>query len=217
MNPLVLTLGGLVLFLAGLGLGYLMSRRPGDRQAAEELAVVREDFEAYREGVTRHFRDSAGHFQAIGEQYRALYAHMADGAKHFCASGPEQEAIEFAPQPELLSPDAESTRGPVTAAAAATALSESAGAQAGNAEAEVAERREPTLGAEEDELAEKDELTEASADDAGNPEAETEESARKAADPAESDGLEPEIGTEENPVRDVERKESRASGSGMVH
>ena len=211
MNPLVLTLGGLVLFLAGLGLGVLVARRSGGRQAAEELAVVRQDFDAYREGVTRHFRDSAGHFQAIGEQYRALYAHMADGAKHFCAGGPEQEAIEFAPQPGLAAAD----RKPFTAAAAATALSEGSWAHPGeeDVDTEAAEPLEPALGLEEAEspAAAAEDKTE------GRPEADPDEVLQKAADRGAADELESEMAGEENALRDVERKEPQAPGSGLVH
>lgn len=212
MNPWMLALGGLVLFLAGLGLGYLMARRPADRKAAEELAVVREDFEAYREGVTRHFRDSAGHFQAIGEQYRALYAHMADGAKHFCAGGPGQEAIEFAPRPELEARDAGSGRQPFTAAAAATALAESASPEAPDAEpAGDSERREPTLEPETAGSAE------AAGDTAGNPDAGTDESLEETSGrsgPAEDDARE---SAEAAPVPDPERKESPTAENRTVH
>ena len=212
MNPWVLTLGGLVLFLAGLGLGYLMSRRPGDRQAAEELAVVKEDFEAYREGVTRHFRDSAGHFQAIGEQYRALYSHMADGAKNFCAGGPEQEAIEFAPQPELLPRDAGPVGEPVTAAAVTTALSEDAKTEANEeAEAEVAERREPTVGPEETEPAV------AAGEGDENPDAGTDESGDRVPSGADSDQTELQESPDSPQVQETERKETQPPGSGMVH
>ncbi len=212
MNPWILTLGGLVLFLAGLGLGFLMSRRPGDRQAAEELAVVKEDFEAYREGVTQHFRDSAGHFQAIGEQYRALYGHMADGAKHFCAGGPEQEAIEFAPQPELLPRDADPVDEPVTAAAAVTALSEGAETEADEeAEAEVAERREPTVGPEEIEPAV------AAGEGGENPDERPDEPGNRMPPGADSDQTELQESPDSQQVQETERKETQPPGSGMVH
>lgn len=216
MNPLVLTLGGLVLFLAGLGLGYLMSRRPGDREAAEELAAVRQDFETYREGVTRHFRDSAGHFQAIGEQYRALYAHMADGAKNYCAGGPEQEAIEFAPQPELAAPEAGSGRGPLSAAAAAAALSEASREEpADDDEEETSERREPVLVPDDD--ADKSELGAAGEERDETPDAEAGESGMNASDEADSDERELQEQRGDESVREPERKETQAPGSGMVH
>jgi uncharacterized membrane-anchored protein YhcB (DUF1043 family) len=216
MNPLVLALGGVVLFLAGLGLGYLMSRRAGDREAAEELAAVRQDFETYREGVTRHFRDSAGHFQAIGEQYRALYAHMADGAKNFCAGGPEQEAIEFAPQPELAAPDADSGRERLSAAAAAAALSEASREEPAADDVEdISDRREPVLVPDDD--ADKGEPAAAGEERDETADAETGESGMRASDEADSDEKKIQEQSGAEGIRDPERKETQAPGSGMVH
>lgn len=216
MNPLVLTLGGLVLFVAGLGLGFLMARRPGDRQAADELAVVKEDFEAYREGVTRHFRDSAGHFQAIGEQYRALYAHMADGAKHFCAGGPEQEAIEFAPQPELLSPEAGGRREPLTAAAAAEALSESPGKMpAEDDEGEVSSP--PEWGAALRDETDEGETAAAEGERDESPDAGADETEPTASKDASAGGAELQGPPGDEPMQGPERRETQAPGSGMVH
>ena len=216
MNPLMLALGGLVLFLAGLGLGYLMSRRPGDREAAEELAAVKQDFETYQEGVTRHFRDSAGHFQAIGEQYRALYAHMADGAKNFCAGGPEQESIEFAPQPELEGPNAGRNPEPLTAAAAAAALSQNSETEQTDDETEVSDRRESVLGPDIGESAVADEDS-GEHPDAGTEDAGTGDAGTEASDDADSDETETGEQPEDEQVRERERRETQPPGSGMVH
>jgi uncharacterized membrane-anchored protein YhcB (DUF1043 family) len=211
MNPLILGLGGVVLFFAGLGIGYLAFRRPDDRKAAEELAVVKADFEAYREGVTQHFRDSAGHFQAIGEQYRSLYAHMADGAKHFCAGAGDQEAIEFAPQPELAAPEATSGPEPLTAAAAATALSESPEEPSPDGEAGAEERREPVIAPDTGDTAA------AGEEDGDTADLRTDESVASASDDEGSGERELQEPPGDEQVAGPERKEPQSAGSRMVH
>ena len=74
-----LTLGGAALLLIGLGLGFWVAQLRNGKQVAK-AADVQKQFDDYRQNVTAHFGRTAEHFQAIGEQYRELYEHMASGA-----------------------------------------------------------------------------------------------------------------------------------------
>ena len=82
-------------FGVGLVLGavciFLLQRRTSgsDRERAEqfgaELEETREELEAHREEVTKHFHETSQLFRGLTEQYTRLYAHLAEGAREFCA------------------------------------------------------------------------------------------------------------------------------------
>ena len=82
--------------LAGLGIGFWIGRLQ-DTGASEKVGELESELEAYRSKVTEHFSTSAQHFQAIGQQYRELYEHMATGSKELCKPGAE-DGLAF-PQP----------------------------------------------------------------------------------------------------------------------
>jgi uncharacterized membrane-anchored protein YhcB (DUF1043 family) len=65
--------------LLGMAAGYWLAQRRARLDAAK-AEDVQQRFDDYRRQVTEHFGRTAEHFQAIGEQYRELYEHMASGA-----------------------------------------------------------------------------------------------------------------------------------------
>lgn len=75
--------------LVGLALGLVLRGRSNaaDRERAEqldaELTQTREDLEAHREEVARHFGQTSDLFRDMTEQYTRLYAHLAAGARAF--------------------------------------------------------------------------------------------------------------------------------------
>ena len=54
-------------------------------KAAGELEETREELEAHREEVAKHFHETSQLFRGLTEQYTRLYAHLAEGARDFCA------------------------------------------------------------------------------------------------------------------------------------
>lgn len=68
-----------VAMIIGAGLGFTYADRRA-RAAAKKSQDIQQRFDDYRQQVTKHFGRTAEHFQAIGEQYRELYEHMASGA-----------------------------------------------------------------------------------------------------------------------------------------
>lgn len=85
----------LLAFAAGLALGawgvasaqrrsMRAARERADRMAAE-LEEARAAFEAHRQEVTKHFEQTSNLFRDLTEQYTRLYAHLAEGAREFCA------------------------------------------------------------------------------------------------------------------------------------
>jgi uncharacterized membrane-anchored protein YhcB (DUF1043 family) len=90
-----LTLNVWLAFGTGLVLGavcifFLQRRMAGaDRERAEQMAaeleVTREELEAHREEVAKHFQETSQLFRGLTEQYTRLYAHLAEGAREFCA------------------------------------------------------------------------------------------------------------------------------------
>jgi uncharacterized membrane-anchored protein YhcB (DUF1043 family) len=99
-QPVLLAAGGVLLVLLGVALGYLVAAIRHSKTQAQTDAVKAE-YDAYRENVTGHFRETAVQFQALGEQYRSLYRHMADGAEALCETPATADAIGFSPFPEL--------------------------------------------------------------------------------------------------------------------
>lgn len=115
--------GGVALLLIGLGLGFWLAQLRNGKQVAK-AADVQQQFDDYRQSVTAHFGRTAEHFQAIGEQYRELYEHMASGADTLIDPQAIDERLSFVP----------------------TAAIESAGDdEAGTAEAATDETTEPQV------------------------------------------------------------------------
>ncbi len=99
-QPMLLVAGGALLLIFGAALGYLVAAiRHSKAQARTD--AVKAEYDAYRENVTGHFRETAVRFEALGEQYKSLYRHMADGAQNLCEKPASAEALGFSPFPEL--------------------------------------------------------------------------------------------------------------------
>ncbi len=94
--------GGAGLLLIGLGLGFWAAQLRSGKQAAK-AADVQEQFDDYRRNVTEHFGRTAEHFQAIGEQYRELYEHMASGADTLLDPQTMEEKLSFVPK-DMIEP-----------------------------------------------------------------------------------------------------------------
>jgi uncharacterized membrane-anchored protein YhcB (DUF1043 family) len=80
--------GGL---LVGAAAAVLLARR-SDRVAEEraasletELEDTRQELEGQAEQVARHFEQTSDLFRKLTEEYTRMYAHLADGARQFCA------------------------------------------------------------------------------------------------------------------------------------
>ena len=88
--------GGVAVLLIGLGLGFWAAQLRSSKQAAK-AADVQQQFDDYRESVTAHFGRTAEHFQAISQQYRELYEHMASGADALIDQQAIDEKLSFVP------------------------------------------------------------------------------------------------------------------------
>lgn len=95
-ETLLLVAGGVGILLAGVGIGYWLSSSRVQIRIAE-ADEIRDKFDAYRRDVTEHFGRTAEHFQAIGEQYRELYEHLASGADSFCDVDTLDEKLVYEP------------------------------------------------------------------------------------------------------------------------
>ena len=78
-SAIVVVIVGIVCLVAGLLVG-LWYGKSGQSAEAEKAEAVKNEFGEYREAVNQHFENSAKHFAAIGQEYQALYRHMANGA-----------------------------------------------------------------------------------------------------------------------------------------
>ncbi len=84
----------LLAFSVGLALGAvtlgLLRRRSGgaarerEEQLGIELDEAREELEAQRAEVAKHFEETSDLFRDLTEQYTRLYAHLSEGAREFC-------------------------------------------------------------------------------------------------------------------------------------
>ncbi len=115
-----LAIAGLV---AGIGIGFWLGRLQNNGDRVAELET---ELDAYRAKVTEHFAQSATHFQAIGQQYKELYEHMAAGSEALCA--PDAKATMSFPAPgevTALAEPAAPVEPPIQPAAAATDVEDS--------------------------------------------------------------------------------------------
>jgi uncharacterized membrane-anchored protein YhcB (DUF1043 family) len=76
MNEIILLIIGLGV---GAAAGFWFAQQRAKADAAKAVDVQKR-FDDYRLQVTSHFGRTAEHFQAIGQQYKELYEHMASGA-----------------------------------------------------------------------------------------------------------------------------------------
>jgi len=66
-------------------IGRLTSREREDKKRLEiELEESREELKSYRSEVTSHFQETAHKFNALTENYRNIYEHLAQGAQSLC-------------------------------------------------------------------------------------------------------------------------------------
>lgn len=87
-SSLVVILVGIGCLIVGALLGFFLGKQRESLESAK-AEEVKEQFEQYKTDVNNHFNDTAKHFAAIGQEYRALYNHMANGAESLL--GPESE------------------------------------------------------------------------------------------------------------------------------
>lgn len=95
-ETVILIAAGAGLLILGLGLGYWAAQLRSSKQVAK-AADVQKQFDDYRKNVTEHFGRTAEHFQAIGQQYRDLYEHMASGADTLIDPQEIDEKLSFVP------------------------------------------------------------------------------------------------------------------------
>ena len=107
MSAFVLIGAGVLLLLAGVGLGFWLGTI-GRKQEAEKVSDLQKEFDDYRRSVSDHFNVTAEKFQTIGMEYRKLYEHMASGAATLCHADQSGERLEF-PSVELITGEAQET------------------------------------------------------------------------------------------------------------
>lgn len=100
MSPMILIGAAALALLAGAALGYLLGSS-GRRKESERAGALSAELDRYRREVTEHFSVTAGHFRAIGSEYRKLYEHMAAGAAGLCEPGRSGRSVMFEPVEQL--------------------------------------------------------------------------------------------------------------------
>ncbi|MFT4570633.1 MAG: uncharacterized membrane-anchored protein YhcB (DUF1043 family) [Hyphomicrobiaceae bacterium] len=91
---------GVILFAGGVVTGLLfgMFVLPGGREAkrlAQELEALKTEHEQYKGEVTGHFQKSAELFAGMTQSYKAVYDHLAGGARTLCETPSTDNAIAF--------------------------------------------------------------------------------------------------------------------------
>ena len=140
-DTVILISVALVAFVIGCGLGYYLTAGR-ERKADERAERVEAEMAAYRGNVTEHFRETAVKFRQLGEHYRALHEHLADGAEALCDVPDKGAKLEFSPLAELEAP-----RSGLAPGAAAAMAASAANAGAGDERDEGDETAGDTLAA----------------------------------------------------------------------
>ena len=88
--------------IVGLFIGYLAGRRtaPGSEQHREleqQLESMKEERTRFEQQVNSHFAETAGKLNALTENYRDVYAHLASGAAALCAKDAQPRFEALAP------------------------------------------------------------------------------------------------------------------------
>jgi uncharacterized membrane-anchored protein YhcB (DUF1043 family) len=105
----------------GLLIGYFFGRRsaPGseeNRELEQKLEDAQAATERFEQRVNAHFVETAGKLNALTENYRDVYAHLASGAGELCTleNGPSFDAL-IAPSekgPQTIESDSVMTEPP---------------------------------------------------------------------------------------------------------
>lgn len=97
----------MVPFLAGMAIGaftvylILLPDHLRRRQLQAEIDRLNAELKAYREQVQQHFRRTSDLFQNLTASYRAVYEHLAGGARALCSVEHLTPSIEL-PERRLL-------------------------------------------------------------------------------------------------------------------
>jgi hypothetical protein len=88
-NVMILLAFAVGLALGAVALGLLQRRSGGaarerEEQLGIELDEAREELEAQRAEIAKHFEETSDLFRDLTEQYTRLYAHLSEGAREFC-------------------------------------------------------------------------------------------------------------------------------------
>jgi len=105
---------GILGFLLGTALGCIvawlvLSRNRKTQQLQTELNELREHFTDYRDQVTQHFMQTSSLVQAMTESYRAVYEHLASGARHLCDVDTGTSQLHRTKSEEIDAPHASAT------------------------------------------------------------------------------------------------------------
>lgn len=89
INPEYAPFAAVALFLVGVVCGAVAARlvlptRKQLRRLTAELEKLRAEHEAYRGSVTRHFETTSELVASMTESYKAVYDHLAQGARSLC-------------------------------------------------------------------------------------------------------------------------------------
>ena len=80
--------------LIGAAIGYWFAKA-GRANDKAKISEIEDEFGNYKDEVTRHFAQTADHFQNLGKQYRELYDHMAAGSAALCNSADAAPRLPF--------------------------------------------------------------------------------------------------------------------------
>jgi uncharacterized membrane-anchored protein YhcB (DUF1043 family) len=89
MDMEIVSVNGLILVISVCVIAFLIGRltskgRKDKKRLETELEQSREELSNYRSQVTSHFRETAHRVNALTENYRNVYEHLARGAQDLC-------------------------------------------------------------------------------------------------------------------------------------
>ncbi len=89
--------GGVIGAVVGIIIGWMLGRSsaPGsqeNRELEQQLDDAKASHERFEQKVNAHFADTAGRLNALTENYREVYEHIARGAADLC---PQENASAF--------------------------------------------------------------------------------------------------------------------------
>ena len=80
-------MGGAIVFAIGGGAGFFIARQIKDQRTLElekQLESTKNALSDYQQDVQNHFLKTSLLFNKLTDDYRSVYAHLADGAEQLC-------------------------------------------------------------------------------------------------------------------------------------
>lgn len=88
--------------IVGIVIGYFgLGDRRRSQELQNELDTLQQEFDLYKDKVSRHFLQTSELVQKMTSSYREVYEHLASGSEELCSTPVDNPQLDFPDRPTL--------------------------------------------------------------------------------------------------------------------